>query len=102
MVPECCPFWVQHRPAPLLPSSVLSKVHGNLVDIGDREPLHKETKRERSFLVFTSPIEYSGRTLRTGFIMNIAGQSLGQLLIWGLLLVSILKLMKQNGLYTDF
>lgn len=33
--------------------------------------------------------------------MNIAGQPLGQLLVWGLLFVSVLKLMKQNVLYTD-
>lgn len=33
--------------------------------------------------------------------MNIAGQPLGQLLIWGLLFVSVLQLMKQDLLGTD-
>lgn len=81
---------------------MLSKVHGNPVDIPDRKPLQNQTT------VVNPAFQHSQALLNTlvvapgpGFIMNISNQPVGQLLVWGLVFVRILQITKQYFLSTD-
>lgn len=80
---------------------MLSKVRENRVDIRDRRLLQDQTNVNPVFQYPRALPNTSIAAPGPDFIMNVSSQPLGQVLVWGLVLVRVPKMTKQEFLSTD-